>query len=89
MDYFISPRVVGENLENHPLMVIFAVMVGGEIGGIVGIYLSIPVMIAVRVIWPKCVSSSTARATPELLHALSETHEEVDRSIPVAWTEPR
>ncbi len=51
MDYFISPRVVGQNLEIHPLIVIFAVMVGGEIDGIVGIYLSIPLMLVIRVIW--------------------------------------
>src|SRR5208283_3314310 len=51
MDYFISPRVLGQNLEIHPLMVIFGMMVGGEIGGIVGIYLSIPLMVVIRVIW--------------------------------------
>jgi predicted PurR-regulated permease PerM len=56
MDYFISPRVVGENLEIHPLLVIFAVMVGGEIGGIVGIYLSIPLMVVIRVIVQKCLA---------------------------------
>ena len=38
--------------EIHPLMVMFAVMVSGEIGGIVGIYLSIPFVVIVRVIWP-------------------------------------
>jgi predicted PurR-regulated permease PerM len=53
MDYFISPRVVGHNLEIHPLLVIFAVMVGGEIDGIVGIYLSIPLMVVGRVIFRK------------------------------------
>jgi predicted PurR-regulated permease PerM len=62
MDYLISPRVVGENLEIHPLLVIFAVMVGGKIGGIVGIYLSIPLMVVIRVIFQKCVAP---RAHPE------------------------
>jgi predicted PurR-regulated permease PerM len=62
MDYFISPRVVGENLEIHPLLVIFAVMVGGEIGGIVGIYLSIPLIVVVRVLVRKCIAP---RAHPD------------------------
>jgi predicted PurR-regulated permease PerM len=53
MDYFISPRVVGHNLDVHPLLVIFAVMVGAKIDGIVGIYLSIPVIVVVRVLWQK------------------------------------
>lgn len=67
MDYFISPRVLGQNLEVHPLLVIFAMMVGAEIGGIVGIYLSIPLMVVIRVIWRKYFSP-TPRVTPELLH---------------------
>jgi predicted PurR-regulated permease PerM len=68
MDYFISPRIVGKNLEIHPLAVLFAVMAGGEIGGIVGIYLSIPLVVVVRVIWLKCIST-TAQASAELLQA--------------------
>src|SRR5271169_2669314 len=35
-DYFTSPRIMGRHLELHPLAAIFAVLVGGEIGGIVG-----------------------------------------------------
>jgi predicted PurR-regulated permease PerM len=49
MDYFISPRVVGHELEIHPLLAIFAVMVGGAAGGIVGIYLSVPIVATLRV----------------------------------------
>jgi predicted PurR-regulated permease PerM len=63
MDYYISPRIVGQNLEMHPLMVLFAVMVGGEIGGIVGIYLSIPVMVVVGGIWCKCVAANGASSS--------------------------
>jgi predicted PurR-regulated permease PerM len=51
MDYGISPRVMGSELEIHPLMAIFAVMVGGAVGGIVGIYLSVPFVAVLRVLW--------------------------------------
>jgi predicted PurR-regulated permease PerM len=51
MDYGISPRVMGHELEIHPLLAIFAVMVGGAIGGIVGIYLSVPFVAMLRVLW--------------------------------------
>jgi len=71
MDYFISPRVVGENLEVHPLLVIFAVMVGGEIGGIVGIYLSIPVIVVIRVIVRKCLA---LRAHPASELSISDSN---------------
>jgi Predicted permease len=36
MDYGISPRVMGHELEIHPLLAIFTVMIGGAVGGIVG-----------------------------------------------------
>lgn len=51
MDYWISPRLMGHELEIHPMVAIFAVMVGGAIGGIVGIYLSVPFVAVLRVLW--------------------------------------
>jgi predicted PurR-regulated permease PerM len=56
MDYGISPRVMGHELEIHPLLAIFTVMVGGAVGGIVGIYLSIPLVAALRVIYRRFAS---------------------------------
>jgi predicted PurR-regulated permease PerM len=45
------PRIMGQQLKVHPLAAIFAVLVGAELGGIIGIYLAVPVMAALRVIW--------------------------------------
>jgi predicted PurR-regulated permease PerM len=59
MDYWISPRVMGHELEIHPLMAIFAVMLGGAIGGIVGIYLSVPFVAVLRVLWRSKVMERT------------------------------
>ncbi len=56
-DYFASPRIMGRNLAIHPLAAIFAVLVGAEIGGIVGIYLAVPVMASMRVIWRACTEA--------------------------------
>jgi predicted PurR-regulated permease PerM len=58
MDYGISPRVVGHEMEMHPLLAIFTVMVGGAVGGIVGIYLSVPFVAALRVVWRRFASTS-------------------------------
>jgi len=46
MDYGIAPRVMGHELEIHPLLAIFTLMVGGAVGGIVGVYLSVPLVAA-------------------------------------------
>ena len=50
-DYYTTPRIMGHHLKIHPLAAIFGVLVGAEIGGIVGIYLAVPMMASMRVIW--------------------------------------
>jgi predicted PurR-regulated permease PerM len=50
-DYIVSPRIMGKSMELHPLAAIFGVLAGAEIGGVLGIYLSIPVMASLRIVW--------------------------------------
>lgn len=50
-DYFSSPRILGKSMELHPLATIFGIMAGGEVAGILGIYLSIPVMASLRIVF--------------------------------------
>jgi len=50
-DYVVSPRIMGKSMELHPLAAIFGVLAGGEIAGVLGIYLSIPVMASLRIVW--------------------------------------
>ena len=77
MDYWISPRVMGHELEIHPLLAIFAVMVGGALGGIVGVYLSIPLVATLRVVWRSFVLPSPKHepkpVPPSVLDPVSAT----------------
>ena len=69
-DYVNSPRIMGENLELQPLTVIFALMVGGQVGGIAGVYLSVPAVAVLRIVWLECFStrnSSTAHSDEPLM----------------------
>jgi len=50
-DYINVPRVMGEGLDLHPLLAIFATLVGGEVGGVLGMFLSIPAVAALRILW--------------------------------------
>jgi predicted PurR-regulated permease PerM len=43
-DYLIYPKIVGRGIKMHPLVVVIAILAGAEIGGLVGIFLSIPVV---------------------------------------------
>ncbi|MDQ6418573.1 AI-2E family transporter [Paenibacillus sp. LHD-117] len=46
----ISPQVVGRTLHLHPLLIIFALLAGGEIAGIAGMILAVPIFAACKVI---------------------------------------
>jgi predicted PurR-regulated permease PerM len=46
----ITPRVLGENIGLHPVAVIFAVLLGGELFGLVGIILGVPAVAVLNVL---------------------------------------
>jgi predicted PurR-regulated permease PerM len=50
-DYVNSPRIMGTNLNLNPFIVIVALMIGGEVGGVAGAYLAVPVAAALRIVW--------------------------------------
>jgi len=50
-DYVSSPLIMGRGIELHPALVIFGVIAGGEIAGVAGMFLSVPVIAALRVVW--------------------------------------
>lgn len=50
-DYVNTPYLMGEGLELHPLAAIFGILVGGEVAGIPGMFLSIPVIATLRIVW--------------------------------------
>ena len=68
MDYAIAPRVMGHELEMHPLLAIFTLMVGGAVGGIIGIYLSVPTAAALRVVYRNLASPKNVLSTPNTVN---------------------
>ena len=45
----ISPFIVGKSLHMHPLFIMFALLAGGEIGGILGLILAVPILSITKV----------------------------------------
>jgi predicted PurR-regulated permease PerM len=50
-DYGSSPLVMARGIEIHPALVMFWVRAGGEIAGVAGMFLSVPIIAAVRIVW--------------------------------------
>jgi len=61
-DYVSSPLVMGRGIEIHPGLVIFGVIAGGELAGPAGMFLSVPVMAMLRIVWHH---ARDARRTPD------------------------
>jgi predicted PurR-regulated permease PerM len=50
-DYAASPLIMGRGIDIHPALVIIGVLAGGEIAGVAGMFLAVPVIAAVRIVW--------------------------------------
>lgn len=48
-DYLVIPQVIGRIVELHPLLIIFALLTGGALGGLLGILLAVPVAASLRI----------------------------------------
>ncbi|WAA10285.1 AI-2E family transporter [Fervidibacillus albus] len=44
----LSPVIVGKSLKMHPLLIIFSILIGGEIGGIVGLIVAVPFVAIIK-----------------------------------------
>ena len=49
-DYVIWPRLMSHGIALHPLWVIFGVFAGGNIGGVAGVFLAVPVLALARLL---------------------------------------
>lgn len=46
----INPKIVGDSLKISPLLVIFAVTLGGAYFGILGMFLAVPVVAVIKIL---------------------------------------
>jgi predicted PurR-regulated permease PerM len=69
-DYGVTPRVVGQRVGLHPLVVIFALLAGATLFGVVGMIVAVPLAGAIKVVvlrfWPELFGPE---AEPQPSHA--------------------
>ncbi|MER2527061.1 MAG: AI-2E family transporter, partial [Candidatus Competibacter denitrificans] len=49
-DFFLTPKLVGDRIGLHPVVVLFAVLAGGHLFGFFGILLALPAAAVIAVI---------------------------------------
>lgn len=60
-DYITYPRIVREGIHLHPLMIILSVLAGEQIAGIPGVFLSIPIVALLTVIYKHILEHTGSR----------------------------
>lgn len=61
----INPKIIGQSLKISPLLVIFAVTVGGAYFGILGMFLAVPVMAVIKIVIEDYVNMKLAEKQKE------------------------
>ena len=46
----ITPRIVGDQIGLHPIMIMLAVLIGAEVFGLLGVFLAVPAAAALNVL---------------------------------------
>lgn len=72
-DYYATPKVMGSELKLHPLAALLAVLAGAEIGGVVGVYLAVPITAAMWLIWRDGADQEPERFDDPLLSVKRNT----------------
>ena len=83
--YVITPKVVGEKVGLSPVAVIIVLLLGGELAGLLGVLLAIPVAGALKVLLPDIIgmyreSAYFTGSDPSALEMMH--HDDVDKKRP-------
>ncbi len=70
--HFIAPKIVSDSVGLSPLMVIVAILIGGELLGIGGMFLAVPVAAVVRVFVLHAFPARTANPEPLPVRTLGD-----------------
>ena len=59
-DYVLQPYLMSSGVEVHPLLIIFGLLAGEQVGGVAGMFLSIPVIATLRVVFMRLRKTRTS-----------------------------
>ena len=69
-DYFLSPHLMGQGVQLHPLLVLLGVFGGAEVAGVAGSFLSVPVLAMVRILYVRTRRSRVSPPVGPLANAM-------------------
>ncbi len=79
-DYVFYPRIVREGVHLHPLAIILSVLAGEQVAGIPGVFLSIPVVALLTVVYKHILEHSGSKGIVANILAPKENSDEAQLS---------
>jgi predicted PurR-regulated permease PerM len=79
-DYVVYPRLIGQGIHLHPLAVIIAILSGAELAGVAGIFLAIPAVAILTVLYRHWLEHRGSEGLADLLEP-TPTEPEVPEEI--------
>jgi predicted PurR-regulated permease PerM len=64
-DYVLNPWLMSEGVHVPPILVVFGLLAGNELAGVAGIFLSVPVLAAARIVIGRVRADRAARSVDE------------------------
>jgi predicted PurR-regulated permease PerM len=78
-DYILYPRIVREGIHLHPLAIILSVLAGEQVAGIPGVFLSIPVVALLTVVYKHILEHSGSKGIVANILSPKENSEELEK----------
>ena len=91
--HIVVPKVMGSALRLHPLLVIFGMLAGAEIYGVLGVFVALPFLAVLRALWEFFAGRVTfetwapAAATPVGVSVAQPVPERAERESAIAAAE--
>ncbi|WP_238881927.1 AI-2E family transporter [Clostridium sp. YIM B02551] len=58
----LAPKIVGDSVGLHPVFTMLAILIGGNVGGLIGMLIAVPVAASMKILFSKWYSSYMERA---------------------------
>ena len=59
----LAPKVIGNSVGLHPVFIMMAIIIGGDVGGLIGMLVAVPVFASIKIVLSKWYTSHMERST--------------------------
>lgn len=77
--WFLGPKILGTTVGAKPLTIIFAILVGGNLGGALGMLLAVPVYRSIAVLWDTFIDMKIKKQQTGIVESADIVSDEIQK----------